>query len=179
MRISDWSSDVCSSDLVLAGEVGGGGEDALFVLQIAFGHHDRAGGGGVRSGAGLQERDDLATAGAGALDDGIDLRLGRPAQLDEVGNGDAADGRVGGDRDHRVAMAAKHEGGDVLDRDVELLGEEVAEARGIEHAGHASPRSEEHTSELQSLMRTSYAVFCLNTNKTAITTSNDKTQYDR
>src|SRR3546814_6200783 len=29
----------------------------------------------------------------------------------------------------------------------------------------ASPRSEEHTSELQSLMRISYAVFCLN-NKT-------------
>src|SRR3546814_3134624 len=26
-----------------------------------------------------------------------------------------------------------------------------------------SPRSEEHTSELQSLMRSSYAVFCLNT----------------
>src|SRR3546814_4066555 len=29
-------------------------------------------------------------------------------------------------------------------------------------------RSEEHTSELQSLMRTSYAVFCLNKNKTTI-----------
>src|SRR3546814_4851577 len=27
------------------------------------------------------------------------------------------------------------------------------------------PRSEEHTSELQSLMRNSYAVFCLKTNK--------------
>src|SRR3546814_8745459 len=27
--------------------------------------------------------------------------------------------------------------------------------------GHAVPRSEEHTSELQSLMRTSYDVFCL------------------
>src|SRR3546814_2952840 len=27
--------------------------------------------------------------------------------------------------------------------------------------GHAAPRSEEHTSELQSLMRISYAVFCL------------------
>src|SRR3546814_6893729 len=27
--------------------------------------------------------------------------------------------------------------------------------------GHSSPRSEEHTSELQSLMRISYAVFCL------------------
>ena len=41
------------------------------------------------------------------------------------------------DRHHRVAMAAEHEGGDVLDRDLELLGEEVAEARRIEHAGHA------------------------------------------
>src|SRR3546814_5074950 len=30
-------------------------------------------------------------------------------------------------------------------------------------------RSEEHTSELQSLMRTSYAVFCLNTKKDNIT----------
>src|SRR3546814_6463820 len=29
-----------------------------------------------------------------------------------------------------------------------------------------APRSEEHTSELQSLMRTSYAVFCLKKNKT-------------
>src|SRR3546814_2561961 len=28
-------------------------------------------------------------------------------------------------------------------------------------AGHAQDRSEEHTSELQSLMRNSYAVFCL------------------
>src|SRR3546814_4500071 len=32
--------------------------------------------------------------------------------------------------------------------------------------GHASTRSEEHTSELQSLMRISYAVFCLKTTKT-------------
>src|SRR3546814_10471442 len=30
---------------------------------------------------------------------------------------------------------------------------------------HAPGRSEEHTSELQSLMRTSYAVFCLNNKK--------------
>src|SRR3546814_10524235 len=29
-----------------------------------------------------------------------------------------------------------------------------------------NPRSEEHTSELQSLMRSSYAVFCLKTKKT-------------
>src|SRR3546814_1459035 len=32
-------------------------------------------------------------------------------------------------------------------------------------------RSEEHTSELQSLMRISYAVFCLQKNKTAINTT--------
>src|SRR3546814_8475042 len=31
--------------------------------------------------------------------------------------------------------------------------------------GGAADRSEEHTSELQSLMRTSYAVFCLKQNK--------------
>src|SRR3546814_17284110 len=37
-------------------------------------------------------------------------------------------------------------------------------------AGHTNPsRSEEHTSELQSLMRISYAVFCLKTNTTHIT----------
>src|SRR3546814_19302408 len=34
----------------------------------------------------------------------------------------------------------------------------------------ASPRSEEHTSELQSLMRTSYAGFCLKKKKTTINT---------
>src|SRR3546814_1176539 len=33
----------------------------------------------------------------------------------------------------------------------------------------AARRSEEHTSELQSLMRTSYAVFCLKKKKTTIT----------
>src|SRR3546814_2489738 len=32
--------------------------------------------------------------------------------------------------------------------------------------GHIDRRSEEHTSELQSLMRSSYAVFCLKKNKT-------------
>src|SRR3546814_8993561 len=35
----------------------------------------------------------------------------------------------------------------------------------IQTASRAIPRSEEHTSELQSLMRISYAVFCLKKNK--------------
>src|SRR3546814_1722200 len=34
-----------------------------------------------------------------------------------------------------------------------------------DYRASASPRSEEHTSELQSLMRISYAVFCLKTKK--------------
>src|SRR3546814_1674797 len=36
---------------------------------------------------------------------------------------------------------------------------------GIEQEAHSAVRSEEHTSELQSLMRISYAVFCLKKNK--------------
>src|SRR3546814_1327532 len=35
----------------------------------------------------------------------------------------------------------------------------------LDHAGNCSERSEEHTSELQSLMRISYAVFCLKKKK--------------
>src|SRR3546814_6257565 len=44
----------------------------------------------------------------------------------------------------------------------------TADISWIDEAGHelASHRSEEHTSELQSLMRISYAVFCLKKKKT-------------
>src|SRR3546814_5529937 len=38
----------------------------------------------------------------------------------------------------------------------------------------AAPRSEEHTSELQSLMRISYAVFCLKKKKTERSTTTTK-----
>src|SRR3546814_18605958 len=44
----------------------------------------------------------------------------------------------------------------------------AALARQHELAITISQRSEEHTSELQSLMRISYAVFCLKKNKTVI-----------
>src|SRR3546814_5276623 len=46
---------------------------------------------------------------------------------------------------------------------VELADEELGGFRLA--ARHLRPRSEEHTSELQSLMRLSYAVFCLYKNK--------------
>src|SRR3546814_1186316 len=45
------------------------------------------------------------------------------------------------------------------DRDMDEFG-------GLQHPGEAFRRSEEHTSELQSLMRISYAVFCLKKKKT-------------
>src|SRR3546814_15776015 len=55
--------------------------------------------------------------------------------------------------DHRGSRAPRRRGRP-LDRDLRLLG------------GAAGCRSEEHTSELQSLMRISYAVFCLKKKKT-------------
>src|SRR3546814_3385985 len=44
------------------------------------------------------------------------------------------------------------------------------------HRLHLTVRSEEHTSELQSLMRISYAVFCLKKNNTQDKYSNPKKQ---
>src|SRR3546814_3448753 len=41
-----------------------------------------------------------------------------------------------------------------------------------DHGRADQPRSEEHTSELQSLMRISYAVFCLNKKKKKINAKN-------
>src|SRR3546814_7545419 len=46
--------------------------------------------------------------------------------------------------------------------------------RPFDLVGPDHPRSEEHTSELQSLMRNSYAVFCLKKKKTQYTQKNEK-----
>src|SRR3546814_10511358 len=43
----------------------------------------------------------------------------------------------------------------------------------VQNSAVVNPRSEEHTSELQSLMRTSYAVFCLKKKKVIYCKSND------
>src|SRR3546814_5009307 len=69
------------------------------------------------------------------------------ATLDEERRRDM---RTAGDRTGEVAL-------DTLDhrRAVEIRDEPI----------DVEPRSEEHTSELQSLMRISYAVFCLKTKK--------------
>src|SRR3546814_3119279 len=122
MRISDWSSDVCSSDLSRAQvrSYGGCGK-RLRILGFV-----RRGCGGRR----------VAQVVFGVVLPGVALRRRRPA----------------GNR-QRAAVGCGHH------RAVE--GEQVAAdvVRG------RSPRSEEHTSELQSLMRISYAVFCLKKKK--------------
>src|SRR3546814_1929249 len=126
MRISDWSSDVCSSDLAHRSRIA--------LPRLDAGH------------AGLE----------GAVHDGCcGALVGR-----EVGvaarHGEAvalADGRatdhLHGDR--QVEDHSPHH------RELlEVLLAEVGPARPDDRK-----RSEEHTSELQSLMRITYAVFCL------------------
>src|SRR3546814_18512598 len=69
----------------------------------------------------------------------------------------AVDGDVaveGGDRGDAQVVALRTVAGHTVDGDPER-------GQRIDHAG----RSEEHTSELQSLMRISYAVFCLKKKK--------------
>src|SRR3546814_7910767 len=107
MRISDWSSDVCSSDLPRA------------CLSLALA--PRA----------LQRRAGLCPA----------ARRGRYPRCRECR-------RLCGDRRRSVGPAG-------LARRA-MVGVAPCARRGA--PGH---RSEEHTSELQSLMRISYAVFCL------------------
>src|SRR3546814_7129397 len=110
MRISDWSSDVCSSDL--EGSV-----------RLTDGADAPAGQLNLRS-------DDVIVATLAAIGD-----------VAAAGSTDAIESRL-----------AQNDG--IVSDDGALY------ARGI--------RSEEHTSELQSLMRLSYAVFCLKKKKTTI-----------
>src|SRR3546814_6299969 len=49
-----------------------------------------------------------------------------------------------------------------------------AEQHGTEGLRRIAPRSEEHTSELQSLMRNSYAVFCLKKKTTTMNTHTEE-----
>src|SRR3546814_1751886 len=61
-------------------------------------------------------------------------------------------------------------------------GQAFVGARGIGGRYHYGERSEEHTSELQSLMRISYAVFCLKKKKETLTikltTEQDQQNYN-
>src|SRR3546814_6080286 len=115
MRISDWSSDVCSSD-----------------LQGLRG--DRQGRRHVRG------------------------RHSGELQRARQGNAQPRPQRRTQERRDRRGRAARNRGG------VSRFSPSP-DGRGRELPKAAEGRSEEHTSELQSLMRSSYAVFCLKNKK--------------
>src|SRR3546814_9796614 len=120
MRISDWSSDVCSSDLLV-----GRSHDAVDAVA------DDAERVDIEAAVGLVE-DGEAGGDEAHLDDLVALLLAaRTADI-------------------HVALHPVH-------RDVERVGLLAGEAQAL--------RSEEHTSELTSLMSNSLAVFCLNKKK--------------
>src|SRR3546814_1794395 len=124
MRISDWSSDVCSSDLPAIGNGAGGI------------------GGAERTDQHLALRMDRRAAGIAEL---IPAAHVRRRQLMAM---------IGFDRQRPGIVDA-----------YACTGAHTVEQRLVGRVGEA--RSEEHTSELQSLMRISYAVFCLKKKKKA------------
>ncbi len=85
---------------------------------------------------------------AGALDDRVDLGLRRPAHFDEIRQRNASHRRIANRGNHLVAVAAKHEGGHVFNRDLQFISEKIAKARRIEHAGHADDLLARQTAEL-------------------------------
>src|SRR3546814_5050568 len=138
MRISDWSSDVCSSDLLLADLAEDHPEDETRHGIAGPPHEETRDAGDEHH----QHVDHQAATGIGA-DHGHDHDARR--EMDERDAQQMHD-RLG-------LYPPQTENADI----------------GEEHAGEDDPdqigavdenkrRSEEHTSELQSLMRTSYAV---------------------
>src|SRR3546814_10434860 len=146
MRISDWSSDVCSSDL--------SARAFRFIDQHLDHRRNRERGGHGLFLDKLQSRlrvkrgqDDMRGAEHGHAE--------YAARLSEV--------------KHRRHVA---EGDSALIAYQRMLSHEVVEQVGeAQHHSLGLPRctssSEEHTSEPQSLMRISYADFCLKTQITA------------
>src|SRR3546814_2611928 len=86
---------------------------------------------------------------------------GMPPVGRQLGQGLQDEGPLGqpGMRQHQPACTID---------DTVVVGQQI-QVEGTARIGHAA-RSEEHTSELQSLMRISYAVFCLKKKKQTTTT---------
>src|SRR5215207_6452738 len=105
------NADVHALDAVLAVEEGGAGQHAALVLEVALGHLDGGGGRRIERRTRLQQVDDLAATLAGAVDNAVEPGLVEPAHLDEVGERNAGNRRVAGDRHHVVAMAPEHQRG--------------------------------------------------------------------
>src|SRR3546814_2374659 len=119
MRISDWSSDVCSSDLL---------RDLHTLFWIGKYVHR------VRS-----------------VPEFVDVGLLTPRELRQF---QRAENFLWAVRCHLHSITGRAEDRLTFDLQKEI-------ATRMRFAEREGKRSEEHTSELQSLMRISYAVFCL------------------
>src|SRR3546814_10422481 len=137
MRISDWSSDVCSSDLI-------GVAKADFYPRI-----------GLKGRVGVEafEFNDLDSWDSRFFSVGptVYLPIFQGGRLKQRLALNEARQRTAAIAYRQTVLQAWHEVDNALD------------------AWAAQQRSEEHTSELQSLMRSSYAAFCLKKTKAQLT----------
>src|SRR3546814_5394582 len=138
MRISDWSSDVCSSDLVAEIEPA---EDAVFLE-----HAHRAVDGGDR---------DARVDGGSAVVQLLDIRMVvRRAQ--DLRNHPALVGHAHAELFAKLFKTAAHAPDASLSFRF-IVSQQCRAHRPFPLAATPVTRSEEHTSELQSLMRIPYA----------------------
>src|SRR3546814_9323652 len=130
MRISDWSSDVCSSDLGIR-PTRADAQRAKHLFDI----------GGLR----------------------VAVGMGNVAHMgDEVGAKDFF--QRGPERGDQLRRQVRHETDGVGQHHLVMYRQPDGPERRVERG--EQQRSEVHTSELKSLMRTSYEVFCLKTKTT-------------
>src|SRR3546814_3436747 len=153
MRISDWSSDVCASDL----------SQWSFAYGIASKLDDAYLPGTDVSTRPIGERDDYTSlawlAGSTAF-----YNLGKPLDAMEMFRryATAAKSPQTQSKGFYWAGRAALQAGDAASANSYFA---RAGAFPDQFYGQLALRSEEHTSELQSLMRISYAVFCLKKKK--------------
>src|SRR3954447_10634440 len=119
-------------DPVFAVNPGAHGHHRTAVLRDGSRHPGGGSRGGVVRRTGLQERDHLCAAVAGAIDEAVNGRL-----VHDVGERLAVHRAGAGNRDHRVAVGTERERLHRADRYAERLRDEVGEPSRVEHAGLA------------------------------------------
>src|SRR3546814_1314596 len=126
MRISDWSSDVCSSDL----------SDNIFLLGFRTPEENRM----LDNAEGMRAAEELTRA-ISSLDEAVFASIYTD------------DAEIWHNNTNAIQTKTEN---------AALLGEIFAIVDSLYYADIKRLRSEEHTTELKSLMRISYAVFCWN-----------------
>src|SRR3546814_5750242 len=209
MRISDWSSDVCSSDLLRTAR-----RDTAHADVAKAGHGGRAHRTTVvrdrrriswrgcgRAACSVMCDRQCFDAGGGSVCFAAHRAFDQPGaeqwRYPEVRFELGAEVQTGlciaalqlpvGLAIAQVAQCWNHEGikliafsGVRITHVLDLLEVGAEEADADTYAGApARDRSEEHTSELQSLMRISYAVFCLKKKKKNNTKQNNNYRYNQ